>query len=60
VKPIFFVAVQLIVLSGVFLASVRHHPSKTYKALFVAAFLGVIGLDVWYLADYAYTGGFSL
>ena len=57
-KPILVVAFQLFVLALV----ARHawrHPSGLYRVLVLAAILGVIGLDVWYLADHAYPGGFS-
>jgi hypothetical protein len=59
VKPILFVAFQLVVLGWTLFARVRHDPSPVYKALWLAAFLGVIGLDVWYFADYAYPNGFA-
>ncbi len=58
-KPIAFVVVQLVVLGWTFFAGVRHHPSTVYKLLFLATLLGVIGMDVWYFADYAYPNGFA-
>jgi hypothetical protein len=59
VKPIIFVAVQLIVLTWAFLGPVRRNPSPVYKLLWAAALCGIIGFDIWYLADYAYPAGFA-
>jgi hypothetical protein len=59
VKPIVFVAVQLVVLGWAFFGHVRHNPSPLYKLLWGAALAGIIGFDIWYLADYAYPAGFA-
>jgi hypothetical protein len=59
VKPILFVAVQLVILSWAFVGIVRHNPSPLYKLLWGAALCGIIGFDIWYLADYAYPAGFA-
>ena len=58
-KPIIFVAVQLVVLGWAFFGVVRRNPSPLYKLLWGAALLGIIGFDIWYLADYAYPTGFA-
>ena len=59
-KPILFVAFQLVVFAVSFVAVVRRNPSSVYRGLYVAAFLGVAGgLDVWYLGWHAYPGGFA-
>jgi hypothetical protein len=58
-KPIIFVAFQLVALGWVFIAQVRRNPSPVYKLLVLAAIAGVIGFDIWYLADYAYPLGFA-
>jgi hypothetical protein len=55
VKPILLVAFQLIVL-GLVLRHAWRHPSTVYRALMSATYLGVIGFDIWYFADYAYRG----
>jgi hypothetical protein len=60
VAPILFVAFQLVVLAWVFVAQIRRSPSSTFKALWLAAYCGVIGLDVWYLGWHAYPAGFGL
>ncbi len=57
--PIFFVAVQLLVLTGTYFAHLRRHPSPVYRSLFLAATAGVIGMDVWYFANFAYPTGFA-
>jgi len=59
VKPLAFVVFQLVVLGFALVVHVRKDPSATYKLLWLAAYGGVIGLDVWYLANYAYPAGFS-
>jgi hypothetical protein len=59
VKPILFVAFQLVVLAWALFAHVRRDPSGLYKLAWLAAYGGVIGLDYWYFANYAYPGGFS-
>jgi hypothetical protein len=60
VAPILFVAFQLVVLAWTFIAYVRRSPSTTFKALWLAAYAGVIGMDVWYFANFAYPAGFGL
>ena len=58
-KPLAFVVFQLLVLGWALVAYVRRDPSASYRLFWVAAYGGVIGLDVWYLHGYAYPGGFS-
>ena len=58
-KPIAYVAFQLLVLAFALIAHIRKDPSATYKLAWVGAYGGVIGLDVWYLSTYAYPAGFS-
>ena len=58
-KPILYVAFQLLVLGWALVAVIRRDPSLTYRLLWLGAYAGVIGLDVWYLNGYAYPGGFS-
>lgn len=58
-KPILFVAFQLVVLAWALFAHIRHDPARWYQLAWLAAYGGVIGLDVWYFANYAYPGGFS-
>ena len=57
--PIVFVTVQLAVLAWAFVAQVRRSPSPTFRALWLAAYGGVIGMDVWYFANFAYPAGFA-
>jgi hypothetical protein len=59
-KPLAYVIFQLIVLAWVLVAHIRRDPSLVYRLLWLGAFGGVIGLDVWYLSTYAYPGGFSV
>ncbi len=59
-KPLAYVIFQLVVLGVALVVHIRKDPSATYKLLWLAAYGGVIGLDVWYLANYAYPAGFSL
>jgi hypothetical protein len=59
VKPIIFVAVQLVVLTWAFLGIVRHNPSPLYQLFWIAALCGIVGFDIWYLADYAFPRGFA-
>jgi hypothetical protein len=59
VKPILFVAFQLVVLAWLLFAHIRHDPSRVYRLAWLAAYGGVIGLDVWYFANYAYPTGFA-
>ena len=59
-KPILYVAFQLVVIAIALVVHVRRDPSTTYRLLWLAACGGVIGLDVWYLSTYAYPGGFSV
>ena len=58
-KPILFVAFQLVVLAWIVVAQIRRNPSGVYRGLYAAAFLGVIGFDIWYLTGYAYPVGFA-
>ena len=58
-KPLAYVIFQLVVLAVALVVHVRKDPSATYRLLWLAAYGGVIGLDVWYLANYAYPAGFS-
>jgi hypothetical protein len=58
-KPILYVAFQLIVLAWALVAHIRRDPSTGYRLAWVGAYGGVIGLDVWYLSTYAYPLGFS-
>jgi hypothetical protein len=51
---------QLLVIGWALVAHIRRDPSLTYRLLWLAAFGGVIGLDVWYLSSYAYPAGFSV
>jgi hypothetical protein len=60
VKPLLFVIFQLVVIVVAGVAHIRRDPSPIYRMLWVAAFCGVIGLDVWYLKDFAYPVGFKL
>lgn len=58
-KPILFVAFQVLALLVVF-RQVWRQPSGLYRLLFLAAIAGVIGgLDVWYLGYHAYPTGFN-
>jgi len=59
VIPLAFVVFQLATLAWVFVAQIRRNPSPVFKALWLAAIGGVIGMDVWYLADFAYPAGFA-
>ena len=58
-KPLAFVIFQLLVLGWALVAHIRRDPSAVYRLLWLGACGGVIGLDVWYFADFAYPGGFS-
>ena len=58
-KPLAYVIFQLVVIGWVLATHIRRDPSVTYRLLWLAAYGGVIGLDVWYLANYAYPVGFS-
>jgi hypothetical protein len=60
VKSLAFVIFQLAVLGFALVVHVRKDPSVTYRLLWLAAYGGVIGLDVWYLSTYAYPVGFSV
>jgi hypothetical protein len=60
VKPLAFVIFQLVVLGFALVVHIRKDPSTAYRLLWLAAFGGVIGMDVWYLSTYAYPAGFSL
>lgn len=51
---------QLLVIGWALVAHIRRDPSLTYRLLWLGAFGGVIGLDVWYLTGYAYPAGFSV
>ncbi len=59
-KPLAYVIFQLLVLAWALVAHIRRDPSLTYRLLWLGAFGGVIGLDVWYLSSYAYPAGFSV
>lgn len=59
-KPLAYVIFQLLVLGWALVAHIRRDPSLTYRFLWLGAFGGVIGLDVWYLSSYAYPAGFSV
>ena len=58
-KPILYVAFQLVVIAWALVAHIRRDPSTAYRLAWVSAYGGVIGLDVWYLSTYAYPAGFS-
>jgi hypothetical protein len=58
-KPLIFVVFQLVVLGWAYFARVQREPSALYRALWLAAICGVIGLDIWYLLDSAYPAGFK-
>lgn len=58
-KPLAYVVFQLLVIGWALVAHIRRDPSLTYKLLWLGAYGGVIGLDVWYLTSYAYPAGFS-
>jgi hypothetical protein len=58
-KPLLFVIFQLVVLGWAYFAHVRHDPTPLYRILWLLAICGVIGLDVWYLRDFAYPSGFE-
>ena len=58
-KPLAYVIFQLLVLAVVLVAHIRREPSTTYRLVWLGAFGGVIGLDVWYFLDFAYPVGFS-
>jgi hypothetical protein len=59
VKPLAYVVFQLVVIGFALVVHVRRDPSATYRLLWLGAYGGVIGLDVWYLSSYAYPAGFS-
>ncbi len=58
--PIILVVFQLAVLGWTSAALIRCDASPVLKALWLAALCGVIGLDVWYFANFAYPAGFKL
>ena len=58
-KPLIFVIFQLVVLGWAYVAHARHDPSSLYRILWLLAICGVIGLDIWYLRNFAYPGGFE-
>jgi hypothetical protein len=60
VKPLAYVIFQLVVLGFALVVHIRKDPSATYRLLWLTAYAGVIGMDVWYLSTYAYPAGFSL
>jgi hypothetical protein len=60
VKPLAYVIFQLVVLGFALVVHIRKDPSVAYRLLWLAAYGGVIGLDVWYLSTYAYPAGFSV
>ena len=57
--PILFVVFQLAVLVWAFVVPIRQHPSPVFKGLWLAAICGVIGMDIWYFANFAYPHGFA-
>ena len=59
-KPLAFVIFQLVVLGFALVVYIRKDPSTAYRLLWLAAYAGVIGMDVWYLSTYAYPAGFTL
>ncbi len=59
-KPLLYVVFQLLVIGWALVAHIRRDPSVTYRLLWLGAYGGVIGLDVWYLTSYAYPAGFSV
>ena len=59
-KPLLYVIFQLVVIGFALVVHIRKDPSVAYRLLWLAAYGGVIGLDVWYLSSYAYPAGFSL
>ena len=59
-KPLAYVIFQLVVIGFVLVVHVRKDTSVAYRLLWLAAYGGVIGLDVWYLSGYAYPAGFSV
>ena len=58
--PILFVVFQLAVLVWAFIAQIRRQPSPVFKTLWLASICGVIGMDVWYFANFAYPSGFAV
>jgi hypothetical protein len=60
VKPLLYVIFQLVVIGWVLVVHVRRDPSAAYRLLWLAAYGGVIGLDIWYLSTYAYPAGFTV
>ncbi|HUZ15541.1 MAG TPA: hypothetical protein VMU72_05105 [Gaiellaceae bacterium] len=58
--PIVLVVFQLAVLGWTSAKLIRADTSPVEKALWLAALCGVIGLDVWYFANFAYPSGFKL
>ena len=46
-KPLAYVVFQLVVIGFALVVHVRRDPSTAYRLLWLAAFGGVIGLDVW-------------
>ena len=58
-KPIAYVTFQLLVLGWALVAHIRRDPSVSYRLLWVGAVGGVLGLDVWSFANYAYPTGFT-
>jgi hypothetical protein len=59
-KPLAYVIFQLVVIGWALVVHIRRDPSTGYRLLWLAAYGGVIGLDVWYLSTYAYPAGFSV
>ena len=59
-KPILYVAFQLVVIAWALVAHVRRDPSNCYRLSWAAAFGGVVGMDICYFSTYAYPAGFSL
>lgn len=58
--PLLLVIFQLAVLTWAFISPIRRQPSPILKGLWLAAICGVIGMDVWYLTNFAYPDGFAV
>ena len=58
-KPILYVAFQLVVITWALVAHIRRDPANWYRLAWAGAFAGVIGMDIWYFSTYAYPAGFS-
>ena len=58
-KPLAYVIFQLVVLGWALFAVIRRDPATWYRLAWAGAYGGVIGMDIWYLATYAYPAGFA-